>query len=242
MAQVDDALAWQQQQINNFTANMPAYQQQQDSAIGENARENLQNDNASIDQNYNDRGLLYSGIKDQAKANASASEASKAAAETANANNQLNQQNYANQQAGLQAGLNNYSGQQSANVASASQNAQQNAQQNSMFGNIGLGLGTIGAIAFSDKNMKDNVESGDKDIEGFLDKIPSKKYDYKDSKNGEGKQYGLLAQDLEKHPVGKAMVVETPEGKAVDYGKGLATILATQSFLNKKMNSLKKGS
>jgi hypothetical protein len=235
----DDAIAWQQSQIQNFSANMPSYQQSQFAGIQDNAQSGLQSDYNKINQNYSARGLLYSGIKDQDRANAAAARGSQAANQEATANTNLNNMNYQNQQAGLNTGYSNYAGQQAQSVAQAQSQEQQNAAQSGMIGQAITGAGMVGALAFSDKNSKENIESGDKDIESFLDKIPSKKYDYKDEKHGEGKQYGLLAQDLEKHPVGKAMVIETPEGKAVDYAKGLATILATQSFLHKKMNDLK---
>lgn len=236
MAAVDDALAYQQEQIRNFQANMPSYQQSIFAGIGENARSGVNSDFNKIDQNYNDRGLLYSGIKDQAKANAAADRAGQATSDMATANNQLQNEDYQHQVSGINSGINNYNGINQAGLAKYGQEMQANAQNRQMVGGLLGGAGM--ALAFSDKNMKKNIESGDKDVASFLDKIPSKKYDYKDEKNGEGKQFGLLAQDLEKHPVGKAMVIETPEGKAVDYGKGLATILATQSFLHKKLKNI----
>jgi hypothetical protein len=89
----------------------------------------------------------------------------------------------------------------------------------------------------SDENEKKNVSSSDKDIEDFLGKVDNKKYDYKDPENGTGKHYGFMAQDLEKHPIGKSMVEEHNGKKMVNMAKGLGTILSIQSFLNKKINA-----
>ena len=47
-----------------------------------------------------------------------------------------------------------------------------------------------------------------------------------------------MAQDLEKTTLGKQFVLDTPAGKLVDMGQGLAAILASQSYLNSRMKRL----
>lgn len=238
MAAVDDALAWQQQQIQNFQNNMPQYQQQGFAQIQDQGNQGLTQQNKAIDQNYNARGLLYSGMKQQAKANAGATAASGVATNEASFNNQLNNQNYQNQMAGTNSQLTNYDGANQAALAQYGQNLQQNTANTGMLGSLGLGTAMY---LGSDENLKENVESGDKDISDFLDKLSVNKYDYKEpDKYGEGKQYSTMAQDLEKTPVGKSMVVDTPDGKMVDYARGLASMLAAQSFLHKKIKSLEE--
>lgn len=239
MAAVDDALAYQQSQINNFTANLPQYQQSLFSQAQDQSANNTLNDYKSIDQNYNARGLLNSGLKEGAKAGAKAVEGSNLASNEAGINNALNNQDYTNKMAGINSGLNNYNGQVQSTLGNYQNKLGTYNQQQGQAGQLLQGAGSIAALAaFSDKRMKKNITSGDKDVASFLDKIPAKKYDYKDEANGKGKQFGLLAQDLEKHPVGKAMIIETPKGKAVDYAKGLATMLAAQSFLHKKLKKI----
>ena len=96
---------------------------------------------------------------------------------------------------------------------------------------------------FSDKNLKKNIRSArDKDIlssveiDGFLGTLSPKQYNYKNKTHGEGKQVGIMAQDLEKTQLGKQMVENTPEGKRVNFGKGLGLVMASQARLNERLN------
>lgn len=77
-----------------------------------------------------------------------------------------------------------------------------------------------------------------------LDKLKAYEYEYKDPSAagaGEGKFNGIMAQDLEKAgPVGKSMVMDTPQGKMVDYGKGFSAILAAQVDFNERMKQIEK--
>jgi hypothetical protein len=98
--------------------------------------------------------------------------------------------------------------------------------------------GASSMMAMSDENLKKNVKDGSNSIQSFLDHISAKKYKYKDEKDGKGSQVSVMAQDLEKSPVGKQMVVETGHGKGVDYGKGFAAILAAQADMHKRMKDL----
>jgi hypothetical protein len=81
---------------------------------------------------------------------------------------------------------------------------------------------------------------------GLLDALAASKYKYKDPERfGEGQQYGVMAQDLEKTPVGRSFVETAPDGsKMVDYGKGFGAVLAAQQMLHERIKSLegtKKG-
>lgn len=106
-----------------------------------------------------------------------------------------------------------------------------------------LGSGaTLGAAAFkaSDITLKKNINiSGDR-LDDFLDKLQSYDYEYKDKKFGEGMQSSVMAQDLEKSDIGKKAVIDTPEGKMVDYSKLLPEILAATASNHKKLMSLEE--
>lgn len=90
-------------------------------------------------------------------------------------------------------------------------------------------------------------ESEKKDIKkDFLDKLTAYTYEYKkDMKDkpeaGKGRFMSIMAQDLEKTPLGKNMVIENEDGvKMIDSGKGFGAILAAQAHLNKRLEELEK--
>lgn len=107
--------------------------------------------------------------------------------------------------------------------------------------------GQLGSTFFSDENMKKDIKNPKNtpmDPESFLNAIAAHSYKYKDDKNGKGTFLSPMAQELEKAgPVGKSMVIDTPEGKMVDYGRGFGAILAAQADLNKRLQKIegKKG-
>lgn len=118
--------------------------------------------------------------------------------------------------------------------------AANNTANNSAIGNDVGAVGTIvnGIIQTSDRRAKKDIKPADDKMKGFLDNLNA--YDWK-YKGGDGKtNNGVMAQDLEKSDVGREMVMDTPKGKMVDYGKGLASILAAQSMLNKRLDALEK--
>lgn len=59
--------------------------------------------------------------------------------------------------------------------------------------------------------------------------------------NPEGRQYGVMAQDLERSPVGRSMVIDTPEGKVVDTNKAAMASLAANARLNERVEGLERG-
>lgn len=96
--------------------------------------------------------------------------------------------------------------------------------------------------SYSDKNKKKSKKT---DPKSFLDALTAYSYEYKDDAKksplgGKGKFLGVMAQDLEKTPVGKQMVQDTPQGKVVDYGKGFGAILAAQAHLNERLSQMEK--
>lgn len=100
---------------------------------------------------------------------------------------------------------------------------------------------TPSAWTFSDENLKSDIKSAD--MGGFLDKLKAHKYEYKNPDMpgaGDGTHYSVMAQELEKTPVGAAMVKDTPDGKVVDYGKGFGTMLASMAEMHDRLKKLEK--
>ena len=83
-------------------------------------------------------------------------------------------------------------------------------------------------------SAKTNISPGSNEVESFLDALNSYKYEYKDPNGSDedGEFVGIMAQDLEKTPMGASFVKDTPNGKMVDYGHGLAAILASQANIH----------
>ena len=101
------------------------------------------------------------------------------------------------------------------------------------------------AIAASDKNVKINVKEGSSPIRQLMDKLSPYEYDYKpevvENANDLGKQLGVMAQDLEKSPLGAEFVQEDMNGvKRVDYGKMGSTQMAAIADVHQRVNKLEK--
>ena len=117
-------------------------------------------------------------------------------------------------------------------------NATRSAGQMQAAGGLISGLGAA-AIMASDENMKKNIKSADEGkLKDFIDKLKAYQYEYKDEKHGEGEHSSVMAQDLEKSDLGSTAVIETPEGKMVDYGKLMAPMLAHHKVLSDKVSDL----
>lgn len=118
---------------------------------------------------------------------------------------------------------------------------QAQAQQNQMIGAaLSAGGAAVGSAAtsYSDERLKKDVKPADEKTYSFLDALNASKYRYKDKDLDDGERVSVMAQELEKSELGKDFVFETPRGKAVDYGKGLGTLLAAQSSLHKRLKTL----
>lgn len=135
--------------------------------------------------------------------------------------------------------------------ALASNDAQRlQAQQNYMqatTGQQGLAgalIGTAGAVAagaltHSDERLKTDITDAGDDINAMLDNLHAKTYRYKDeAKHGAGPRAGIIAQDLERSRAGRALVVESPSGKAFDNGKAISALLASAATLNARLRKL----
>lgn len=116
---------------------------------------------------------------------------------------------------------NNYMG--LGNAQAAAGMAQAN-QQSNMAGQLIQG----GAAIFSDKRLKKNIKPITKEEHAEMGKIlRGYHFNYLSDEHGSGDWIGVMAQDLENHPIGKTLVVETPEGiKTIDRDKLLSMFLA----------------
>lgn len=94
----------------------------------------------------------------------------------------------------------------------------------------------------SDKNAKKDIkEISPKDIEEFATKLKASAFKYKQP-NGEsyqdGEVTGIMAQDLEKSKIGKEMVVDSAEGKMVDFKRAVPATMAAVSEVMKRIKKL----
>lgn len=105
-------------------------------------------------------------------------------------------------------------------------------------GGLGGIKDTIGGL-FSDEALKKDIEPAEEEVELFLSTVSPKKYKYVSKEFGpEGDRYGIMAQDLEKSPMGKSLVRNTPKGKMVDTVQGFGALLAATAQLHKKIQKL----
>lgn len=97
-------------------------------------------------------------------------------------------------------------------------------------------------VATSDERAKKDIKPGDRDMKSFLDALAPHTYEYKRKSDGEGPHTSVMAQELEKTPMGARMVKAAPDGtKQVDYGEGLATMTAAMAYLNDRLNTIESG-
>lgn len=108
---------------------------------------------------------------------------------------------------------------------------------------LSAGLGAVGqfgaaAAAMSDIKSKKDIKPANKKLDDFLDHITGYSYQYKDSKHGVGEHISPMAQDIEKSALGRSMVHPTTEGKMVDYGHHMGTMLAAMGQLNSRLKKI----
>lgn len=143
------------------------------------------------------------------------------------------QQRYQNQLARLDGIAGGRKGMADAAAAQGAANAQ---GMNSMMGLIGS-LGGA-AILASDENLKHKVRGADEAIKETLDELKPYYWEYKNPTFGTGEYVGVMAQDLEKTPVGKLVVFDTPEGKMINTQKLVPMMMAALASQQKRINEL----
>lgn len=128
------------------------------------------------------------------------------------------------------------------NTSESQMEMQNNKNKSGIFG----GLLSAGSGIVSDERLKKDIKPADAQIKDLLDKVGAHEYRYKDSVEGKpgaapGKHVGPMAQELEQSALGSKMVKETGQGKAVDYGQSMGTLLAALSHLNKRLENIEGG-
>lgn len=126
------------------------------------------------------------------------------------------------------------------NLGVAGVNAQANAGQPTGWdramnlGSTALGVGFL----MSDERVKKDVKDGGEEADEFLDTLLARRYRYKDERHGKGKKLGVMAQDLERSRAGRRAVVETREGKAVDFLALAPVFAASLARLNQRVRKV----
>lgn len=105
---------------------------------------------------------------------------------------------------------------------------------------IQAGIGAAGVAAKSDERAKRNIRPADDEAKQILAGLKSYRYDYKDERDGKGRQFGPMAQDLEKAGLGHA-VMDTPEGKMVHGSKLALSATALVAALGRRVSKLEEG-
>lgn len=100
------------------------------------------------------------------------------------------------------------------------------------------------AKKLSDKRAKTDIAPARNEaVEAFLDSFDGKTWNYKnpDAPGADpGRQSGAMAQDLDNTPMGQQFVKSTPNGKMLDPSDALGPVLASLSYLNKKIDAVTK--
>ncbi len=105
-------------------------------------------------------------------------------------------------------------------------------------GGIIQGIGGMISSIKSDERLKENIAPADKDLRGFLDKLNAYTFDYKSPEHGGKDNLGVMAQDVEKSKLGKSIVEDLPDGKALDIKRLVSALTAAAGHLNKRVAAL----
>lgn len=109
----------------------------------------------------------------------------------------------------------------------------------SILGGIGSAIGSL----FSDEKVKNNKkELSDEDLDALFDQLAPMSFNYKKSvqKLGapSGPMAGIMAQDMERDPIGATIVIDSPDGKQLDPQKALSLALAALTSQNGRIKNL----
>lgn len=111
------------------------------------------------------------------------------------------------------------------------------AEADQMFG-AAMQLGAAGIAKSDERSKTDKHDMSDDDIGAFLNSIQPKRFRYKNPSSpgaADGERVGVMAQDLEKTPLGDKLVTETSDGmKGIDRDNLLGVIVASLGHLAKK--------
>lgn len=100
--------------------------------------------------------------------------------------------------------------------------------------------GVAAGARLSDERHKTDIRDGESEANRVLKGLRAYTYRYKDERNGKGRQFGPMAQDLEKAGL-KHAIIDTPKGKYVDGGKAALSSLALVAAIDRRLEKLEKG-
>lgn len=202
----------------------------------------------------NETGRYNAGLQNQVNLQNSDAQLRQQAQDDARRNNLMNQYLAASGQ------------QMNANQFNASTDEQRKRRALDMIANGVQQAGTLGAIfAVSDERAKTDIkplysdergkakaklldsvggsaESGD-DVGQLLDNLKAYKFRYKDTSEtgtAPGERYGIMAQDLEKSPMGASIVIDDGGRKKIDTAQAVGVLLAAMARQNQKIKKLEK--
>lgn len=114
--------------------------------------------------------------------------------------------------------------------------AKQAGADNAASGAKGGGIaGAIGGL-FSDRRLKTDIQPGDNAARALMDSMSPETFERKATGEHE---LGIIAQDVERTPLGREIVEKDPDGyRAIDIGKGLGAALASLADLNDRLKKL----
>lgn len=101
----------------------------------------------------------------------------------------------------------------------------------------GPNAASMAMLMASDINMKENIQPAKDKVEDMLDNLSEYHYNYKQDEQKEP-HTGIMAQDLEKSEPGKELVIDTPDGKMVDFSRAGGVLFASLANLNKRLKEL----
>jgi hypothetical protein len=129
-----------------------------------------------------------------------------------------------------------YADAQRINAGVSSENTgQADKAQSGAFGAIGQIAGAI----FSDERLKRDVKDEGDSLDEFVRSVRPKSYDYVDRGDlPKGRQYGVMAQDLERSRIGKTLVLDTPKGKMIDTARGYGALLAALGRVEQRLSAV----
>ena len=88
------------------------------------------------------------------------------------------------------------------------------------------------------KNLKNKTETPNSNNKEEKAQKETPKPNPKKEGTPKGEVTSVMAQDLEKSDIGKQMVIDTPDGKMVNYAQGMAPLFAAIAELNKRTKKL----
>lgn len=151
-------------------------------------------------------------------------------------------QDIANKEGIYNAGLAQQNYQNQLGLASAQAGAYQNVANAAQAQNAAMmqaGGTALGIYAASDMTVKKDIDISPDEIDDFLNSLTGYKFSYKDpEKHGEGERLGIMAQDMEKTPMGKDTVQDIDGVKNIDSTKALHAVLAGVSRINERLNKV----